>query len=110
MSRIETIEQKGDAGPWSMSKEGLLLFHKYLYVPEDSAFRQELLAKHHDDPLSGHFCYERTLEILRRYYNWPGLAKEIRKYIEICDIYQCIKAPRHKPYRSIKSLPIRGGP
>ena len=94
-----------NAGPWSVDDRDALLYHKSLYVPEDSALKQELLVKYHDDPLAGHFGYEKTVELIRRWYNWPGLTTEIRDYINTCDVCQRVKVYRHKPYGKMQLLP-----
>ena len=38
------------------------------------------------------------------------MAKNIKKYIASCDIYQKIKTKRHRPYGELASLPISSQP
>ncbi len=35
--------------------------------------RSELISRHHDDPLAGHFGIEKTCELITRKYYWPTL-------------------------------------
>ena len=53
---------------WELDINNLLRFRGAIYVPEDSALRDELLKTNHDNPLGGHFGVGKTLEIIRRKY------------------------------------------
>src|SRR5438067_13692199 len=81
----------------------LLHYSKKVYVPQ--VFRLQILREHHDDPLAGHFSFARTLKYVQRTYFWPGMRKFIKDYCQTCDICQRIKAPRHKPFGQLTSLP-----
>ena len=91
---------------WALDPEGLVRLDGRLYVPGDSALREELISKCHDDPLAGHFGAEKTLELLARKYHWHGCADQVKKYCQTCDVCQRIKAPRHRPYGELKALPL----
>ena len=39
-----------------------------LYVPEETFVREELLRRHHNDPLAGHFGVDKTLKLMTRKY------------------------------------------
>ena len=95
---------------WSLDEDDLLRYKGLLYVPNDSALRQELISRCHDDPLIGHFGAEKTLELLRRKYHWANIAEQARSYVRTCDICQRTKAPKHRPYGLLKSLPFPKGP
>ncbi len=41
------------------------------YVPK--VIRSELINRHYDDPLAGHFSIEKTLKLIARKYYWPTL-------------------------------------
>ena len=107
---VDKEKRSRKAGLWSKNEQGLLLFKSSIYVPEDVALRKELLSKHHDDPFAGHFGVEKTLELIKRHYSWPGLAKEVAEYVKTCDICQRVKVHRHKPYGMLGSLPQPNGP
>ena len=73
------------------------------------------LTRNHDDPLAGHFEVKKTLELLHRKYYWPNPGKKnappdmrqlVREYCESCAVCKRSKAPRHKPYGDLQSLPI----
>jgi hypothetical protein len=93
-------------GRWCEDHAGLVRRAGAVYVPKDPATRAEILRVNHDDPWQGgHFGKTRTLETISRYYWWPGLATDVRKYCKSCDICQRVKAPRHKPYGLLVPLP-----
>ena len=95
---------------WALDNEGLLRYEDRLYVPGDIALRTELISKCHDDPLSGHFGAAKTQELLARKYHWQGIAKEVAEYVHTCDVCQRTKAPRHRPYGELISLPPATSP
>ncbi len=95
---------------WMFDPEGLLRHEGRLYVPGDPALRQELISKCHDDPLAGHFGAAKTHELLARKYHWDGSLKEVTEYCQSCDVCQRTKAPRHRPYGELGSLPVPSQP
>ena len=94
---------------WCKHK-GILHFVGKLYVPPEGGACAEVLWSNHDDPLVGHFRYARTLELIRRKYYWPHMAKEIKVYTKSCTACQQAKPTRHKPYRELQSLQQPWGP
>ncbi len=74
------------------------------YVPK--VIRLELISRHHNDPLTGHFGIEKTRELIARKYYWPMLRRDVEAYIKGCDVCLVSKAVRHKPYGDLQSLPV----
>ena len=95
---------------WSLDTEGILRHSGRVYVPPEASVRAELLRRHHDDELAGHFGAEKTLELLARKYHWPGINTYVKSYVDTCEVCQRTKAPRHRPYGSLQSLPQPDGP
>ena len=95
---------------WERDAQGALNYRGGLYVPERGGGRAALLRRLHDDPLAGHFGYSRTLELVRRHYNWPHLPKEVKEYVATCTQCQRVKPLRHKPYGELQTLPQPTGP
>jgi hypothetical protein len=90
---------------WKVDSTGLLRHKGCLYIPDEKSIRAELLRRHHDDALAGHFGVEKTLELLQRKYFWPKMTESIKEYIKSCDICQRVKTHRHRPYGELQSLP-----
>ena len=63
----ESSKAAGETDAWHQSGE-LWYFKEALYVPDDSATREQLMRVHHDDELAGHFGRNKTEELLRRKY------------------------------------------
>lgn len=74
---------------WKM-QDGLLLFRERLYVPP-GLLRREVIQLNHDDPLTGHFGFARTLAFIQRKYYWPGIKKDIKSYMDTYDTCYRIK-------------------
>ena len=70
------------------------------------AIRTELISRHHDDPLAGHFGIEKTCKLLAQKYYWPTLRHNVEAYVKGCDICLASKAVCHKPYGDLQLLPI----
>ncbi len=82
-----------------------MLHHQDLpYVPE--IVRTELISRHHDDPLAGHFGIDKTTELIAQKYYWPTLRRNVKAYVTGCNICLASKSVRHKPYGDLQSLPV----
>ena len=66
----------------------------------------ELISRHHDNPLAGHFGIKKTRELLARKYYWPTLRHNVEAYVKGFDVRWALKAVRHKPYGDLQSLPV----
>ncbi len=84
--------------------EQVLHYQGLPYVPK--VIRSELISRHHDDPLAGHFGIEKTYELIARKYNWPTLRRDIKTYVKRCDVCLALKVVHHKPYGDLHSLSV----
>ena len=82
----------------------MLQYQGLPYIPE--IIRSEVISRHYDDPLTGHFGIDKTRELVGQKYYWPSLKKDVENYVR--GYYVCLasKAVRHKPYGDLQSLPI----
>ena len=46
----------------------------------------ELIRRHHDNLLAGHFGIMKTQELVARKYYWPTLCHDVDNYVKGCDI------------------------
>ena len=113
--RLRLVELQAEDGQvWKIRVEKLgenwedsngILHHQILtYIPE--IIRTELISRHHDDPLVGHFGIEKTRELVARKYYWETPYHDVKVYVRGCDICLASKAVRHKPYRNLQQLPL----
>ena len=84
--------------------EGVLQYQGLPYVLE--IIRSEVISRHHDDLLVGHFGIDKTRELVGRKYYWPSLKRDVKSYVRGCDVCLTSKAVRHKPYGDLQSLPV----
>jgi len=64
----------------------LMLRDRKVYVPKDKKLRVEVIWLHHDMPVGGHGRQWKTTELVTRNFWWPGVTKEVKKYVEGCDV------------------------
>jgi len=74
-----------------MYKEGKV------YVPKDEKLRAEIIRLHHDTPIGGHGGQWKTVELVTRNFWWPGITKEVKRYVEGCDACQRNKNHTEQP-------------
>jgi len=66
-------------------EEGLVLKEGRVYVPKDKKLRVEIIRLHHDTLVVGHGGQWKMVELVTRNYWWPGVTKEVKRYVEECD-------------------------
>ena len=82
----------------------MIEYNKSLYVSEDLSVREKLLKRHHDDSLAKHFDADKIRELLNCKYYWKSMIKNVKEYINTCDICQRVKMKRHLSYDELRSL------
>jgi hypothetical protein len=65
--------------------------------------REKLLYNYHSSPLSGHFGIKKTIERIMEKYYWPEMGKDIKTYVESCDVCQ----RTGKPSKNQMIIPIK---
>ena len=68
-----------------MLKEGKV------YVLKDEGLRTEVIWLHHDVLAARHGGQWKTVELVTRNYWWPGVTRDVGRYIEGCDLCQRMK-------------------
>jgi hypothetical protein len=96
--------QKNDVEAWILNNQEMIEYNESLYVSKDLSVREELLKRHHDDLLAKHFDADKINELLDRKYYWKSMIKNVKEYINTCDICQRVKMKCHLLYDELKSL------
>ena len=107
------LSHKSDSSDsrWSMDSAGLLHLNDRIYVLDTNDLcHLRVLRYKHDHPLSGHFGQNRTFELVRREYTWPGVCTFVKDYVSSCTSCGRAKVPSHRPYGLLKQLPIPAHP
>jgi len=87
-----------------LNSQEIIEYNESLYVSEDLSVREELLKHHHNDSLAKHFDADKISELLNHKYYWKSMIKNVKKYINTCDICQKVKMKRHLSYDELRSL------
>ena len=76
---------------WSKDPKGIIRKWNKIFVPNDNETIFEVIWAHHDSPIAGHPGQYRTQELVGREFWWPTMTKDIKKYVEACEVCQHTK-------------------
>ena len=82
----------------------MLYYQDLLYVLK--VIRSELISRHYDNPLAGHFGIKNTPKLIAGKYYWLILQQDVKAYVKGCNIYLVEKPVCHKLYGELHLLPI----
>jgi len=68
--------------------DGVMYKEGKVYVPKDENLWAEIIRLHHDTPIGGHGGQWKTVELVTHNFWWPGVTKEVKRYVEGCDTCQ----------------------
>ena len=88
MKKVEIRTLKGKE--WQLEGD-LILKERKVYVPKDEELRVEIIQLHHDVPVARHGGKWKTTELVMRNYWWPGVTKDMMRYVEGFDMCQRMK-------------------
>ena len=91
---------------WSTDPNSPLLLDNRIYVPSAGNLCTCILQYNHDHILTRHFGQNKTLELVCCGYFWPSLHADVQQFCKSCVTCMQSKLQCHKPYRSLKQLPI----
>ena len=63
---------------------------------------------HHDIPVMGHPGIQKTYELVKREYMWPGMRKFIVQYVKGCAACQTCKVNTHPLKPGLRPIPHSG--
>ena len=69
----------------------LVLKKGKVYMPKNKELRAEITWLYHDVPVVGYGGKQKMVELVARNYQWPGVIRDIERYMEEYDLYQWIK-------------------
>jgi len=70
---------------WQIEGE-LVLKEGKVYMPKDEELRAEVIRWHHDIPAVGHGGQWKMVELVTRNYWWPGITRDVERYVKECDL------------------------
>ena len=82
---------------------------KQIVVPEK--YRKRLLCLAHESHLAGHFGVNKTMGKLCENFFWPGIRKDVKRYVRSCRTCQVVGKPNQKiPKAPLVPIPVVGEP
>jgi len=99
MKKTEVKELRGNK--WRIEGD-LVLKEGKVYVLKDEELRAEVIWLHHDMLAARHGGRWKTVELVTRNYWWPGVTRDVGKYVEGCDLCQRIKNRTEEPAGKLK--------
>ena len=93
-------------GWWSTDPNGLLLLDNRIYIPSAGNLCTRVLQYNHNHILARHFGQNKTLELVCCRYSWPSLPADVQQFCKSYVTCMQSKPQHHKPYESLKQLPI----
>lgn len=76
----------------ALDAAGKLYYKGRLYVPNQNSIRNLILDEYHRSHYVGHPGYQKMVTTLRKGYYWPGMKKDVARYLARCLECQQIKA------------------
>ena len=97
------LEEEPEVGvvAYERTDDGLIVMkdgktHPRVVVPE--ALRKSVIECYHNSVLSGHQGRKRTTQLVAKTFFWPGMGKDIRRWIRSC--LACAKRKTPRPRRA----------
>ena len=69
-------------------ENSLMLRDGKVYMPRNEKLRVEVIQLHHDIPVEGYGEQWKITELVTRNFWQPGVTKEVKKYVESCNVCQ----------------------
>ena len=77
-----------------------------MFVPNVGHLKFRFIQKFHDDPAAKHPGKTKTYEILNRYYYWPGIINDVKRFVKNCYGCRKSKTSKNKYHGAFKLLPV----
>lgn len=94
-SVVEKALESKEKG-WVQRDDGVVEWKGRIYIPRHSVLREDLLMMYHDAPMAGHPGQYKMHELITRDYWWPGVLRDVKRYVNGCSLCQANK-PLHRP-------------
>jgi len=88
MKKMRVKELRGEE--WKLEGD-LVLKEGKVYILKDEELRAEVIWLYHDITAVRHRGRWKTVELVTRNYWWPEVTRDVRKYVEGCDLCQRMK-------------------
>ncbi|KAA3481148.1 integrase [Gossypium australe] len=91
---------------FQIDSDGCLLFKDRICVPKNSELVQKILHEAHNSDMSVHLNSNKMYNDLKKMYRWPGIKRDISKFVSRCFICQQVKAEHQVPSGLLQPITI----
>ena len=88
VKEIKKTRVKVLRGDKQQVEEDLVLKKRKMYIPKNEELRVEIIQLYYDILVVEHEERQETMELVIRNYWWPGIIKDIGKYMDGCDVLE----------------------
>ena len=93
---VEQELKKENSLAWKQDR--IIYIDGQIYIPNNKKIKEQILQENHDPTNINHLRQQKMLELVKRNYWWPGVKKDVKKYIQ-----ECIKCQQNKVQHQKKS-------
>ena len=99
--RLDEEPEPGVINPYRKTADGLIVYQDgkgrpRVVVPE--CLRKFVIEQHHNTQLSGHQGRKRTTQQVAQTFFWPGMSKDVKRWVRAC--LACAKRKTPRPRRA----------
>ncbi|RVW14226.1 hypothetical protein CK203_096932 [Vitis vinifera] len=89
---VDALSSKSICSLAAIKDEGILRFETRLCVPDDGDLRRELLEEAYYSKFAIHLGKTKMYRELKQNYWWPGMKRDIVRFVAQCLVCQQVKA------------------
>lgn len=104
--KVRTLCISADAVPDFSLKDGVLYFKNRMWIGNNTAVQQKILANLHNAPVGGHSGINVTYQRIKQLFAWPHLRTTVVQFVAACSICQQAKSEHVKYPGLLQSLPV----
>jgi len=78
---VQALE-KDDGLSWEQDE--IMYIEGRIYIPNNKKLKEKILQENHNSVDVEHSGQQRIMELLKQNYWWPGLKKDVKKYVQGC--------------------------
>lgn len=91
---------------YRLATDGLVRFRDRIYVSNCSELKNLVLREFHVKFYSGHPGYQKTLMVVKKFYYWPNMKKEVAEFMTRCLDCQQVKVECKHPSGLLQPIVI----
>ena len=106
MIGIRRKVEEGEQSDFAIRDDGALVIGSRLCVPAAEELKGQIFREAHSSAYAMHPGSNRMYRMLKEYYWWSGMKREVVEYVSECLVCQQVKAERQKSSGLLQPLPI----